>query len=247
MPPMISDDESDGVDVPDAIPAKASKLDQTVDELDEDMNEDADEDEEDPEDEYEIEKILDHKFDKGAIAYKVKWLGYEDEKDQTWEPAENLEHATERLNDYKKLIGGSPEPPKSAKRSASTKRGVKRAAEDTPTSNPKKKGRPSNKSKTKSSETNGVKQDYKYPDGSWEGSVTQVVSIIEDSILIGQGRAFPEDSSLFGFLKWNDGHQSQHPMRVLRLKCPQKLIDYFEQHLTFTANCSCIYVVGRIC
>uniref|UniRef100_A0A914ZDP6 Chromo domain-containing protein n=1 Tax=Panagrolaimus superbus TaxID=310955 RepID=A0A914ZDP6_9BILA len=66
--------------------------------LDEDENdwEDISSDEEDddePEeqnDEYVVEKVLAEKVDGGKLKFLVKWVGYEDEEDQTWEPLDNF-------------------------------------------------------------------------------------------------------------------------------------------------------------
>lgn len=89
----VSDDESisDGTDVPESVPAKAPKAKgkapvepESEDELAEGS------DDEEAEDEYSVEEIVDHNIQRGAIKYKVKWLGYDDEADMTWEPAENL-------------------------------------------------------------------------------------------------------------------------------------------------------------
>jgi chromobox protein 1 len=53
---------------------------------------DDDDDEEDgADDEYVVEKILKHAFDDGKdCLYEVKWLGYENAEDRTWEPEANL-------------------------------------------------------------------------------------------------------------------------------------------------------------
>lgn len=82
---MLSDAESDDdVNVPDMIPAKAKAA------APEPEDEGDDDDEED-EDEYRVEKILAHEYAKdGSVLYQIKWLGYEDETDLTWEPEENL-------------------------------------------------------------------------------------------------------------------------------------------------------------
>ena len=77
----MSDDESD-IDIPDAIPAKKAKADP--------VQEEGEDDEDEGEDEYVVEKILKHKFLKGQTFYQVKWMGYENEEDLTWEPKENL-------------------------------------------------------------------------------------------------------------------------------------------------------------
>lgn len=52
--------------------------------------EEDDEDDEDDGDEYRVEKVLKHRFSGGEVEYQIKWLGYEDKKDLTWEPLENL-------------------------------------------------------------------------------------------------------------------------------------------------------------
>lgn len=66
------------------VPAKAPKADVV-----EEVNEEEDDDED--EDEYRVEKILTHGHAKGGIViYQIKWLGYDDEDDLTWEPIENL-------------------------------------------------------------------------------------------------------------------------------------------------------------
>ena len=51
---------------------------------------------------YEIEKVLAHKGQfnkKDTLFFKVKWLGYDDEKDNTWEPWKNL-RLNIRLHQY---------------------------------------------------------------------------------------------------------------------------------------------------
>ena len=94
---MISDDESmsDGIVVPESVPARATATKGNgkapAKPVSEDEQEDGGDDYEEAEDEFAVDKILDHKFGaRGAIQYKVKWLGYEAEEDMTWEPAANL-------------------------------------------------------------------------------------------------------------------------------------------------------------
>ena len=41
-------------------------------------------------DEYEVEKIIEKKQTAKGLQYKVKWKGWEEEADMTWEPVENL-------------------------------------------------------------------------------------------------------------------------------------------------------------
>ena len=52
------------------------------------------------EDEYIVEKILDKKRVNGFTKYKVKWEGYEDLADCTWEPKENLENVAYLIEEF---------------------------------------------------------------------------------------------------------------------------------------------------
>lgn len=50
---------------------------------------------------YEVEKILDCTTDdNGEVFYLVKWLGYDDPKDLTWEPFENLEKCQQLVQEF---------------------------------------------------------------------------------------------------------------------------------------------------
>ena len=40
---------------------------------------------------FEVEKILDKKSELGKVFYLAKWLGYDDDEENTWEPEENLD------------------------------------------------------------------------------------------------------------------------------------------------------------
>ena len=59
------------------------------------------EEEEDEGDIYEVEKILDCITDEnGEIFYLVKWLGYDDPKDLTWEPFDHLEKCQQLIQEF---------------------------------------------------------------------------------------------------------------------------------------------------
>jgi chromobox protein 1 len=93
---MLSDDESmsDGVDVPESVPAKAApkgkgKGKAPAKPVSEDEQEDGSDDDEVGEDEYQVEKLMNHKFVKGEVFYLVKWLGW-DLDNAGWEPLSNV-------------------------------------------------------------------------------------------------------------------------------------------------------------
>ena len=59
-----------------------------------------------------------------------------------------------------------------------------------------------------------------FPRGSWEPDVLHVCSVMDG----GYGR-------LQGEIEWKDNMKTLHPLEELRQKCPQALLDYYEQHL----------------
>src|SRR3954471_21128187 len=53
----------------------------------------------DNEEEWEISEILDSKIIRGKLHYFVDWKGYGPEE-RSWEPAENMTHASEALDNF---------------------------------------------------------------------------------------------------------------------------------------------------
>ena len=49
--------------------------------------------------EYEVERILDKRFQNGQVQYKVKWKGYS-LSESTWEPEDNLEGSKELVKEF---------------------------------------------------------------------------------------------------------------------------------------------------
>ncbi|OAL54735.1 hypothetical protein IQ07DRAFT_559028 [Pyrenochaeta sp. DS3sAY3a] len=167
-------------------------------------------DSEEGEDEYVVEKILGHRFVKGTLEFDVKWQGYADPKDRTWEPEANMDGAVDVLKEYFADIGGRPEP-----------KGQKR------------KGRQSGvkgDSETPASTTKRVKQEQPWspPPGSWEHDVSHVDTVEETKN--------PKTGQLerFAYLVWNNQKKTQHPLKHIYQKCPQKMLLYYESHLVFT-------------
>ena len=144
-----------------------------------------------------------------------------------WRYSENAKQA---LDAYKLKIGGTPPPeeekPGKKKAAKGGKRSASAAFNDSPAveASAKKKGRRA---------TNGVDSEKALPEGSWEDHILSVMSIIEEEEAAkgGKGAKGKSTIDLFGLIHWNEGRKTKHPMRTLRRKCPQKLLDYYEQHL----------------
>jgi len=55
--------------------------------------------------EYEVQSIIEKRLRKGKVEYLVKWKGWDDPADNTWEPVANLE-CPEIIEAYEKKLGG---------------------------------------------------------------------------------------------------------------------------------------------
>lgn len=133
------------------------------------------------------------------------------------------------LEAYHRRIGGTPEPPAKGKKPSKAslgKRSASGAGLDSPAPTSAKKGR------GRKSDMNGSEEWAPPEIGLWEDHITRVSAIVEgentDGIIRKGAKA---TQTLEGLLEWNNGKKTQHTMAVLRQKCPQRLLDYYESHL----------------
>jgi chromobox protein 1 len=71
---------------------RSIKYDDKAAAADPDDEEDQEEEDDEEEDVFVVEKIVKHMIDEdGTLKFHVKWEGYDDKADMTWEPEENLE------------------------------------------------------------------------------------------------------------------------------------------------------------
>ena len=132
-----------------------------------------------------------------------------------------------KLEEYHTSIGGPPEPASKGKKKGAQKRTASEALESpVPSATKKRAGRKSQTNGTESSE----QTPFVLPKGSWESDVSHVMSIVEEPEP-DEAKPRKTNSILMGFLEWNDGRKSKHPMKTLRTKCPQALLTYYENHL----------------
>ncbi|KAF1984901.1 hypothetical protein K402DRAFT_395269 [Aulographum hederae CBS 113979] len=164
----------------------------------------------------------------GEFLYEVKWLGYEKKADRTWETTNNLASAPDVLKAYHEKIGGPPYiggKPKKGKRKQSS--GVANTPE---TGKGRKKAKIKGASETPDPTTASAKskkKEWQVPKGMWENDILAVDTVEE----------YPDpetgDMVRYVFVVWNNGNKSRHPLTVINQKCPQKMLQYYEQHLVF--------------
>lgn len=187
---------------------------------DKDNGDDDDDDGDEEEgDEYEVQRIIDHMLDENEDPrFRVVWKGYENPSDHTWEPEDNLvDNASEILSEYITKIGGRPKlfekPAKGKKRG----RQSASASSTTATKRPRKsEDHPADRESPAE-----VQKVFKPPAGSWEEEVVDVEMFRGD------------DGELRVFLTWRNGSKSQHAAQQAYLRCPQRILRFYESRISF--------------
>ncbi|KAJ5595106.1 uncharacterized protein N7459_001314 [Penicillium hispanicum] len=229
MPPPVEDisDEESG-----DVPFKDAPEDQADGNKSEEDNE---QDDGDDEGVYIVEKITEHNWlDDGSLVLLVKWKGWENPEDLTWEPEEGLKEGAEAvLAQYYKKIGGRPKKP-APKAGPGRKRKSMGSAKDSPAPADKtkptepKRRRRSTKAETAPSETtagseNGDETNWLPKGKNWDKEVSSVDTIIRDQ----------DNGGLYAFLLWNNGKRSRVAIESCYEKCPMQMLKFYEKHLVF--------------
>ncbi|KAL1960307.1 hypothetical protein VTO42DRAFT_8267 [Malbranchea cinnamomea] len=219
MPPPVdvSEDESTGESIP------FKKPDETVKNGD---VEERSEVEEEGEDIYVVEKIIGHEWGRnGKLHFVVKWKGYDDPEDQTLEPEENLDGAKEAIEEYFDAIGGRPEKPNKKRKSM----GSAAAAPD------RTAAKKTKRSSSSFEEARGRFQETPSDSGNdawmpksknWEKEVQSVDTLIKDD----------KSDSLQAMVTWINGRKSKIPVHMAYQRMPQKMLQFYESHLTFKTD-----------
>lgn len=148
----------------------------------------------------------------------MKWQGYDNPKDRTWEPEENMETAADVLKEYFEDIGGRPEKPdKGTKRKA--RASTAKSETGTPAATSKR---------TKTRDEPAAEKAWSPPPGSWEHDVSHI-DTVEQGIDPKTGK-----EAKFAYIVWNNQKKTQHPLKHIYTKCPQKMLQYYESHLVFS-------------
>ncbi|KAF0419068.1 chromatin organization modifier domain-containing protein [Gigaspora margarita] len=176
---------------------------------------DKDEDEDKEEEEiYEVEQVLQHKEKRGVKYYLIKWKGF-GEDECTWEAETNV-YADDLVEEY--WTKKKEEEEETA--STSKSKGRKRAAQSTALITKQDAKRQRSSKKTKSPRTKMEEDEF---DEDWENQVVAVETVTRDD----------KTGELLVYLKWKNGETSRHPAKDANARCPQKMIKFYEQRLTF--------------
>ncbi|KAI9297574.1 chromo-domain-containing protein [Neoconidiobolus thromboides FSU 785] len=159
---------------------------------------------EEDEEVYIVEAILEHKkIKRGGYQYLIKWQGFPHEEN-TWEDEDNI-LSKDLLDDYWK--GKNKGKDSGSKTQISKKR--KTTAEN----------------KDKDLEENGIELTHNYPPEDledWESEVVEIETIERNS-----------KGELIVYIVWKNGCHTSHNSKVVNERCPQKIIEFYQNHLKF--------------
>ncbi|CAL8068772.1 unnamed protein product [Calicophoron daubneyi] len=207
------------------------------------------------EDEFQVEKILKVRIRGGRKEYFLKWKGYPEE-DNTWEPVENLD-CPELIKEFEerrareKAVSASPvrsSPSTDAGRARSrpkssgstSQSGSPKKSVDEPVEPPKKKRASTIPSDNGDSAAEGTPEEQ-------VKSVQEEEPKVKTPKSVGKTRGFGRglkaeriigatDSSgeLMFLMKWKDSDEADLvPAREANIKCPQVVIRFYEERLTW--------------
>ncbi|KAL2888419.1 Chromatin-associated protein swi6 [Ceratocystis lukuohia] len=166
-------------------------------------------------DEFIVEKILDHMVDQGVVKFRVKWEGYDDEEDITWEPEDTLREGAEViLEEYLASYGGIKKIISEANDVAKNKKRNRRSTGAAKVEKPPKRARKEHPLETPAPAPLREKQ-WKPPNGSWEDHIETIDVCDEADAETGKSR-------LVVYLNWKNGRKTKHNTEMVYKRCPQK-------------------------
>ncbi|CAG8653076.1 9398_t:CDS:2 [Funneliformis caledonium] len=165
---------------------------------------------------YEIEKIVDHRTYRGSIQYMIKWKGYSD-KHNSWV---SKEHESEYWNN-KEIEAKEKIKSLADRHNINTKKLKRQKSNRIKKSQDKHTRQKKSFVELKSSKSNDNLLNNNA--GSWEPFVTDVATIQQD----------PYTGTLIVFLNWKNGHRTSHTNKVTNVKCPQKMLEFYQRHVQF--------------
>ncbi|VDK72529.1 unnamed protein product [Litomosoides sigmodontis] len=196
--------------------ASGSSSDDCIESSDEEKEEEESNDEE-----YVVEKVLDKRYNrrKKRIEYLIKWAGYDDESENTWEAAENCKCAPDAIREYEE----------SQKKSEKKYLLRSRTITEESVSSDDEEGL----SKVLKRKTNEIKEEP-YSEESTDDDIEEIQSKRSKvDCILGVKK---EDNEVLAVVRFKDGHYDLISTRILVSKCPKKLVSYYEKSLKFVSS-----------
>jgi len=183
------------------------------------------------EEEYVVEKILQKRIVKGKVEYFLKWKGY-GEEDNTWEPEENL-GCPELIAEFERQLEEKEKKKKAAEKEALTKKRKPGPASARVDDYSEKKENKRERESTGDA-SSSKKAKTKESSGPARAEVTGFDRGLNPEKIIG---ATDSSGELMFLMKWKDTDEADLvPSRQANVKCPQIVIAFYEERLTWHTN-----------
>ncbi|EFO18180.2 hypothetical protein LOAG_10315 [Loa loa] len=171
--------------------------------------------------EYVVEKILDRRYNRRRkrIEYLIKWAGYDNESENTWESAENCKSAPDAIREYEESL-------------------KKNATKYLLRSRPVTMGSGSNDDEKEPSKflkrkTDEIKKELYSEENSSDDSEEISSKRTKVDCILGVKK---QDNEILAVVRFEDGRYDLIPTQVLVSKCPKKLVNYYERSLKFVSS-----------
>ncbi|QIX02308.1 hypothetical protein AMS68_007825 [Peltaster fructicola] len=209
-----------------------------------------------------VDEIVAHRYDEhNVLQYLVKWRGFEEPKDHTWEYEDTLNNVQEDLMAYhihlgfvpgfgdhnKKPVRKKPGRPRVKYADQSFKvKACSKSNVSTPSVNLRRTNRRAghattsralavNRSLTEiTSPTTLLQLDGSlrtYPDVSWEELIVSIGKVVYDCESMDAATHRRSTIGWMTNIRWTDGHMSYHDVETLCNRCPRRMCAWFVQHL----------------
>ncbi|KKA29541.1 hypothetical protein TD95_005371 [Thielaviopsis punctulata] len=181
-------------------------------------------------DEFIVENILDHMVDQGEVKFQVKWEGYDDPSDITWEPEATLREGAESiLEEYLSQKGGIEKIlEEAAAATKSKKRGRQSSSAAAKSEKAAKKSRKTHPLESPAPAPVKAKE-WHPPNGSWEDHIQAIDVFQEQDSATGKAK-------LVVYLNWKNGRKTKHTTEMVYKRCPQKMLRFYENHVRILQN-----------
>jgi len=165
--------------------------------------------------EYEVESIVSKRIKKGKVEYLVKWKGWENPDDNTWEPVEHLE-CPELIEAYEEAHGGTEEEAEENNDSMQQEKGEKKTPAKRKADS--SEAGPSNKKAT----TKTAKVDDKLKGFARGLAPEKIIGATNDP------------GELYFLIKWKGSDEADLvPASEANVKIPQVVIKFYEERLNW--------------
>ncbi|KAJ1932520.1 hypothetical protein EC988_009432, partial [Linderina pennispora] len=182
----------------------------------------------------------------GETLFMIKWEGYDDPADNTWETEDNIidkDILKKYWDDYNAKAAKKAAPAKKrgrpasngasslkAKEAATKRRRTSARQEATAKQNPRQKPRQETEPEAAEAESNEA-SDQEIVYGEEGPEVDDWVPLLDEIITLDA-----TDDGLIAQIQWKNGQKCEYPIELIYAKLPMQMLKFYEQRLRFRSS-----------